>query len=270
MRAAPAALADGDPEIAARPSPVAVEHGKAAPADASPVDPGVVELELSYAPLWSGDLLGAGPGASTHAWSLAAAYGVAPDVDVAIAGTFASARDGTQPDASTAPRRGSGLGDLVASARWRFVNLPERALEVALVASAVLPVGSRGSATELAISQGYWSGRAALVATKDVGRWTTGAEVACAAPVAGDARGLLASAQANLAVGYHVRHWLQPELELNYQASFGADAHAVAVTVGVVVPWGGGHRIVAAVQQGVFGWNTPPTTGGVLAYKRAL
>jgi hypothetical protein len=73
-----------------------------------------------------------------------------------------------------------------------------------------------------------------------------------------------------LAVGYHVRHWLQPELELNYQASFGADAHAVAVTVGVVVPWGGGHRIVAAVQQGVFGWNTPPTTGGVLAYKRAL
>ncbi len=268
-RSASAAGMEIASDVAERPS-AGAEHGKALTGDASPVDPGVLETELAYAPLWTAGVLGGdATSASTQAWSLTATYGLVPHLDVKIAGAFAAVH-ATHLDGGVAPQTGSGLGVVVAGARWRFVDAPERQLELAAVANVVVPVGSHGSATDLAISQGYWSGRLAVVATRDVGRSTMNLELACVVPIAGDAHGLVAQGQANLAVGYHLARWLQPELELNYQATLGATAHVVAVTAGLVVPWGAGQRVITAVQQTVAAWNTAPTTGAVLAYKRTL
>jgi hypothetical protein len=44
----------------------------------------------------------------------------------------------------------------------------------------------------------------------------------------------------------------------------------LAVTAGLVAPFGGGHRIVAAVQQGVWGRNVGQTTTGIFAFKTAF
>lgn len=252
-------------------SPGVTEHGKASTGDASPVDPGTLETEFAYAPLWSGGVLGAGAtSASTQAWSVTATYGLVPDVDVAVSAAFAAVYDGTHVDGAMTLRTGTGLGDVVAGARWRFVDAPERELELAVAWSAVIPVGDHGSITALATSQGFWSGRVAVVATKDMGQFTTNLELACMLPIAGDAHGLVAQGQANLAVGYQVTRWFQPELELNYQATLGPTAHVLAVTAGLVVPWGAGQRVVAAAQQSVATWGAAPITGAVLAYKRAL
>jgi hypothetical protein len=255
--------------------PVAIEHGKAATADASPVDPGAVEAELGYAPVWNDrggtsgfDVADAG---HQHAFYGAMTYGVAPDVDVNVGLLFGSVYDAAhQHDDGSAPKRGSGLGDVTVGARWRFLNLEERAFELAFTAGAVIPTGSRHSTSEIGLSQEYWSARGALVATKDVGLTTWNAEVAIGAPMSGDAGGLRSVFQANAAFGVHVRPWLQPELELNYQSSYGVRSQQLAATAGLVAPFGDGHRIVAAVQRGLWGEATVQTTAALLTFKTAL
>jgi hypothetical protein len=270
------AVADALEDDAAEAAP-APEHGKAATADASPVDRGALEAELGYTPVWNNrggragfDVSDAG---RVHALTGTLTYGAAPDVDVKLAGGFGSAYDAAHEHADgSAPRHGGGLTDVAVGARWRFLNLAERALELAVTADAVIPAGARHTATQVGLTQDFWSARGALVATKDFGALTANAEVALGAPVSGDAGGLRSLAQVNAAVGYQLREWLQPELELNYQhqASLGPDAQVLAVTAGVVAPFGAGHRVVAAVQQGVWGRNTVQTTAAVLSFKTAL
>ena len=61
--------------------------------------------------------------------------------------------------------------------------------------------------------------------------------------------GLSSVFQANAAFGVHVLPWLQPELELNFESSFGVRSQVLAATAGVVAPFGAGHRVVAAGEQ---------------------
>jgi hypothetical protein len=259
------------PAAAGAEAPPAPEHGKAATADASPVDPGVLEAELGYAPAWNNRGGGAGfdvaERGSVHDLSGTLTYGVVSDVDLKLSTGFAAVHD-----SASLPRRGNGATDLAVGARWRLLNLADRAFELAVLADAVLPTGTRGSAKRLALSQEFWSARGALAATKDFGAVTTNAELALEAPVSGDAGGLRSIAQVNGAIGWQVMPWLQPELELNYQhdAALGPDAQVLAITAGVVAPFGEGHRVVAAVQQGVWGRNTTQTTAAVLSFKTAL
>ena len=254
----------------------AIEHGKAATADASPVDPGSVEAELGYAPTWNnrGGSAGFDPADDGHQHSLlgTVTYGVAPDVDVNVGLVLGSIYDAAhQHDDGSAPKRGTGLGDASIGARWRFANLQEHALELAFTAGAVIPTGTQHGPDEIGLSQEYWSARGALVATKDLGsRSTLNAEIAFGAPMSGDAGGLRSVLQANAAFGVHVLPWLQPEVELNYQASFGIRSQVLAATAGVVAPFGNGHRVVAAVQQGLWGQDATRTTAALLAFKTAL
>ncbi len=55
---------------------------------------------------------------------------------------------------------------------------------------------------------------------------------------------------------------------LNYLGALGAGTHALAVTAGVVAPWGG-QRVVAAVQRVVWG-DAAASTGVLLAVKTAI
>jgi hypothetical protein len=155
-------------------------------------------------------------------------------------------------------------------ARWRFLSLASQALELALTADAVVPVGSPHTSTRVGMTQKYWSARGALVATKDLGRLTANGELAWAVPVSGDAGGLRSTAQANAALGYELWPGLQPELEVNYQASVGRGSHVLGVTAGLVASFGDGYRVVGAAQRGLWGRNAVQTTSAVLAFKSAL
>ncbi len=72
----------------------APEHGKAATADASPVDRGVVEAELVYAPVWNNRGATGGFDAAqagyTHGVAATVTAGVARDVDVRLSAGFAT------------------------------------------------------------------------------------------------------------------------------------------------------------------------------------
>jgi hypothetical protein len=264
-----------DPDYAVGADAPAIEHGKAATADASPVDPGAVEAEIGFAPSWNSRGGSAGfdladDGSEQDLYG-AITYGVVPDVDVNLGFEFCWLRDeAARGEDGSGPTRGSGLGDLALGARWRFLNVPERALEMAFTAGAVIPTGTRGGPDALGMSQEFWSARGALVATKDLGATTMNGEVALEAPVSGDASGLRSVFQANAAFGVHVLPWLQPEIELNYESTFGIRSQVLAATAGIVAPFGDGYRIVAAVQRGLWGRDTTQTTAAVLSFKSAL
>jgi len=243
------------------------EHGKAATCDASPVEPGAVEVEVSYAPSGSDR---AQPG-HAHALTAAVTFGLAPDVDVRLAGGAAEVYDAAYRRADgSAPREGAGLTDVALGARWRFASIPERAVELALTAGVVAPAGAGETRDRIGLSQGYWSARAALVATKDVGALTANAEVAFTAPVAGDAGALVGIAQLGAGAGWQVARWLQPEVELGWQANVGTGAQVLTATAGVVLPLPSGARVVAALQQAIWGRQIVQTTAAVIALKTAL
>jgi hypothetical protein len=231
------------------------EHGKAGTADASPVSPGSFELEVGYAPVWSDAYLAVGLAqpqvASTHGLTVAAATGLVTDVDVKLSTVFATTYDGGHLHADgSAPKEGSGVGDLRLGARWRFLSVPRSALELAVIGETVVPVGTRHTATQIGLSQEFWSGRLALAGTMDLGRATFNVELGYMSPLAGKTEGARPVFQANLAAGYHLSTWLQPEVEVNYQRSVGTDAHVLAVTAGIVAPWGAASRIVARRAAG--------------------
>jgi Putative MetA-pathway of phenol degradation len=266
----PASAQDDD----AAPAP-ALEHGKAATADASPVDPGALEFEVGYSPLWSGaggtrGFVRGAP-ASLHAFSATLTHGVAPGVDAKVSAGFGSIHDEghLHADGST-PRDGAGTTDLVLGSRWRFVNLPGDGLELAVTADVIAPTGAPHTPERVGLTQGFWSARGALVATKDLGALTANGELAWTAPLSGGAGAAAGTVQANAALGCQLTPWLQPEVEVNYQATVGHDAHVLAATAGIVAPLRGGHRVVAAVQRALWGRNAVETTAAVFAFKTAL
>lgn len=257
----------------------ALEHGKLATSDATPVDPGILEIELSYGPSWS--LRGAGsfdraaPG-HAHEVGLGLTYGLLTGLDAAVSAGWASAYDAAwdlEPgDGISGPEHGQGLTDVAAGARWRFLRRAG-SLELALLGGVVAPAGARASVGRVGISQEHWSADLALVGSGDRGAVTANAEIGASVPFGarrGSARGTLF---ANVAAGWHVRPWLQPELELNYERAWSAGPtpgpESLSVTAGVVAPFGDGYRIVAGAQYAVWGRHTAQTVAATVAFKWA-
>jgi hypothetical protein len=244
------------------PAPSVPEHGKAFSCDATPVDPGGVELELAYAPWWW-----AAPGSvdragSAHALVLAAGVGLVRDLDARVALGWSFLRERATGQAEV---RGAGVGDTMLALRWRFLRVESPSVDLAVVGNVVVPTGTRGTPTSLGTSQEAWSLGGALVASADRGPWTANAELGWSSRLGspgGDDLGLLV---ANLALGVQVAPWLQPEVELNYQheveGGVEPDERVLWATAGVVLPVAPA-RFVAGVRLPV--WQVNAAAGPTL------
>jgi len=246
------------------------EHGKVNTGDATPVGAGVLEVEFGYAPSWArrrgwGSFDESAP-AYEHGFGLSLTWGPIEALDLGIETGYALIHDESDPEATD----GHGHGDGAVGARWRFLSAPS--IDLAVTTGATLPTGADGSPRRLAVSQGYFSWDSALVASWDAGRATGNVEVGFSLPLGSDREGARGVMVGNLAFGYHVLEWLQPEVELNYEheLAVGAEADLLASTLGVVVPWGAGNRVTAGVQQALWGQNTAAFTAASLAYKAAF
>jgi hypothetical protein len=261
--AAPAARGHGEP-----PAP---DHGKVATEDATPVGAGVVEVEAAYSPNVTNRGWGSferSAHAHAHGFSLSAAYGVSEDLDLKVGLGAGYVVDLSDPAGAT---RGSGLTDVVLGARWRFLADAARALDLAVTTAVVAPTGEDASDDSIGMSQGHWSVRNALVASKDWGRATANAAVALTLPVGGGAGELEAAGSASLAFGYALAPWLQPMLEVGYDAvRDGGTQERVAVTAGLSVSAASGHRLLLGVQQAVWGRGVAQTTTALVAVKTAF
>ncbi len=246
------------------------DHGKAVTDDATPAGAGALEVEAAYGP----SLTHAGFGpfdpaahAHSHAFTLTVLYGVTDHLDLQIGGGFGHVMDESDP---AGPTRGTGMADLTLGSRWRFLAIPERALDVMLTTTVIAPAGHQADGTSLGLSQGYWSVRNGLVASRDWGRTTADAELALTLPLGGGAAGLLWAGCGNVAVGYELVSWLQPFAEANYDLQRDGDMHQrLALTAGINLSARSGARLLLGVQHAVWGRGVPETTAGLVALKWA-
>ncbi|MBI5069595.1 MAG: transporter [Deltaproteobacteria bacterium] len=265
----PVARADPSPGLPDSPPP-GPDHGKVATCDATPVGAGRLEIELAYSPALTQRGMG-GFERSTHAHTQALVFslthGLADDVDVRLAAGVGEAMERTAPGQS---RTGTGATDLALGARWRFLADAERGLDLAVSATAVAPTGRPASDRAPGLTQGYWSVRGALVASKDWGSTTANAELAVVLPAARRS-GVGGAAFASLALGHALRPWLQPMAELSYDAAReGPLRQRLAVAAGLSLTGQAGERLLAGVQQAVWGRHQRQAVSALLALKLAL
>jgi hypothetical protein len=241
-------------------SEVSVEHRKLFTADATPVEPEKYEVEFAYRYAWA-DKVWDGEGRSgdrrrrqEQAAGLTLVAGLLRDLDFSIALDYLWIKD----EENLGPTKGNGLGDLGLGIRYRFLNREDKKWELAWISALTVPSGSRSDLNRLGTGQEYWSWVNALVATKDWGRLTANGEIGYSFPF-GDARGRArGSLSLNLAMGYQVWSWLQPELEMNFSKDFvseGEAAQVLALAAGLVMPVHERLQIHLGVQQGIWGRN---------------
>jgi hypothetical protein len=242
-------LADGAPpaspaaalEARFDPAPPAppLEHGKAFTGDATPVEPGRVEVELAYAPSWWATA-GAVDRLSGEQHQVAASVtvGLLPDVDARVVVGWALVR--AAPEAPGAPVHGEGLADTTLAARWRFLSLADPGIDLAVSAGVTVPTGRRPAPDRLGTGRDAWNVGGSLLASADLGRFTMGAELGFSAPVGPPTSNDVGLLVCNAALGYQALAWLQPELELNYQheIELGAqpDERVLWATAALVIP----------------------------------
>jgi hypothetical protein len=218
--APPAAASADDLAVDTRLEPMAEapsnEHGKAFTGDATPVEPGHVEVELAYAPTWwaTAGAVDRQEG-QQHQMGAAVGVGLLRDVDVRLVLSWAVVS--AAPTTPGAPVHGAGLADTTVAARWRFLHLAEPAIDLAVSAAVTAPTGVPASPEHLGTGGEAWSLGGSIAASADWGRFTTGLELGFSAPLRGSASNDVGLLVCNAAVGYQALPWLQPELELNYQ-----------------------------------------------------
>lgn len=271
------------PHARAAEDSLAIEHGKINTADASPVDPGHFEIEPSFSATsskryWDNSGNSHGRGLyREHNLGLSATAGVVDNLDVNISTGYSWLKDNENDfddyEELLGPFRGDDFTDLEVSGRYRFYKNDEQHLEIAYIAGMTIPTGSNSDRDEIGTSQEFWSFNQTLVMTKDWGRWTFNGDLGFALPIGNKRENARGTWNADIAVGYQVLPWLQPEVELNYSQDLleNADnAQVLAVTAGLVMPINETLRVNVGVQQGLWGENTDKATTFVTAAKFAL
>jgi hypothetical protein len=224
-----------------------VDHGKAFTGDATPVEPGQVEIELAYAPAWWATAGAVDRQAGEqHPVVAALGIGLLRDLDLRLAVGWTMVH--AHPGAPGAPVHGAGLADTAVAVRWRFLSLADPVIDLAVAAAVTVPTGSRTTPERLGTGRESWSLGGALLASADWGRFTLGAELGFSAPLAPRASNDVGLLVCNVAAGYQVLPWLQPELELNYQheVELGEerDERVLWATAALVVPVDGVRLLV--------------------------
>lgn len=221
------------------PPPTPLEHGKAFTGDATPLEPGRVEVELAYAPSWwatagAVDRLSG----EQHGVAASLAVGLLPDVDARIVVGWSLVH--AAPGTPGAPVHGEGFADTTLAARWRFLSLADPALDLAVSVGVTVPTGTRAAPDRLGTGGEAWSVGGSLLASADLGRFTLGAELGFGAPVGPPTSNDVGLLVCNAAVGYQALPWLQPELELNYQHEIELgeerDERVLWATAALVIP----------------------------------
>jgi hypothetical protein len=268
------------------------EHAKVVTSDATPNNPGQVELWGSYV-LQGGKFAWRSGGErekrgtyQAQLWETQTTVGIHKNIDIGIIQGFQhtldkennydEVRDMTGSageaveDETEGPTHGFGWGDLGVTSRWRFYDSAEKRLEIAYIPTVFVPTGRRGNFDHLGSSQGYTSFDNSFAFTKDLGRWNGTVNLGYNTPLGSSRRtnDYYGTTHANFAAGYQVLSWLQPEAELIYLHDFGGHgqtANLASVVLGFIMPFGDHMRVETGVQQDVFGSNKVQTTSGIFS-----
>lgn len=267
------------------------EHSKILTLDATPMDPGQVEVDLAYSVrggkfAWQSDTERYHRGTYlTHAWDVETYVGLYKDIDMALFQSFYHLLDkdnnynevseeidpGTgeaMEDTTGGPTHGGGRGDLGVMGRWRFYNNEEKKYEFAYSPTVYLPTGRRSNFDHLGPGAGYVSLANNLIYTQEYKRYCWTLNTGYNAPLANAIKteNYRGTWNFNAAVGYQLLSWCHPQFETIYNQSFenrGKGGKLVSVVLGAIFPVNDHLRFDVGIQQDVLGSNADQLTAGI-------
>jgi hypothetical protein len=267
-----------------------VETAKLITWDTTPNDPGHFEFDTSYNFLggnkaWSTDVNRRSRElVTTHQFEELVFLGIAKNVDLFVGDGFSIQTDkqnnvdefagmldpvtGEQvPDTTQGPSHGHGLKDMQTGLRWRFYHNESNELGLAYVPLFQIPIGRLGKYEHLAPGQGFTTMDNRLVVTKNFGRASFSANLAYRAPFSNlkKTHNYCGTFNTNIAGGYQIKPWLQPEMEILYNQDFkknGKGTKLVTMVLGAIVTVNSHLRFDAGLMQDVLGSDVSQTTGG--------
>lgn len=272
----------GQEALAANIAEGAIEHEKINTADATTVDPGRFKMEGAFG-YGSSDMTFNDNGtahssgfASKHELALGLTAGLVKNLDVTIKMGYDWLENkgyDYDGDGIRGPKTGSGFGDLDMSARYRFYQNSAENTEVAYIGGFTTPTGTDSDNSELGTSQGYWTFNNMLAGSKDWGKWTANADIGFNLPFGEDKGNERGTILLDLAGGYQVLPWLQPELEMNYRQDMLAhedNLEKLSMTAGLIMPVRKNLLIKTGIQQDIFGRNAAVATSYTLSAKMSF
>jgi len=240
------------------------EHSKINTEDPSPVAPGNVEIETAYSFMTAnkaldekGETISRGYRAE-NAFDVGIGVGILEDFDAGVGMGYVTMRDN-----DTDQETGRGFGDIGVGARWRFWRDDKYHIEFAYLQGLTVPVGNSENERELAPGQKFWSADQRFAFCKDWPKWTLGTDFGFEIPFGEKREDCRGVASANVAAGYKVFDWLQPEIELNGSreiVNHDSASETLAVTVGVILLFGENWKFMAGAQQVLLARNADKET----------
>ena len=247
--------------------------------DATPVDPGKVELVTLYSIMGSKKQWKTSGGRvkrkmlREHGFEVEANMGVFDGFDFGLTQGYSILTDKENeydPDDEdlSGPHKGFGRSDLGVHARWRFYQSEDETLRVAWVPWIVIPTGRRSNLDHLGPSQGYVSLGNTLAVTQDINRWTMTGNIGYEALLAEKDRreNSAGTFEVGYGIGYHILDWLKPHVEAIYGHEFeqsGKGSKVFRMIFGVIMPLNDHLRFDAGLVQDIMGSGTDQTTSGV-------
>jgi hypothetical protein len=240
----------GSPSSPGSASPAVAETAKLITEDALTVDPGKTEVEFGYSFLTTNRTF-------TDGNDLAHRTTLAGQVLSSNATHGFSLRDVLQDESK---ELADGLGNVTINAKWRFFESQGGGVAISWLPGFTAPFGSTDNSTKVAPGQDFWSLDNTLALTFVAERFNLNVDAGYALPIGekrGDRRG---SWIGDVAIGYQLTFWFQPEVEFNYShdrvASPGGDSELFALTVGAILNLSSSLRLDLGVQQALYGRNT--------------
>ena len=187
-----------------------------------------------------------------------ATYGVTDSLDVHVAYSWADLLD-----AEEEAHDGQGVGDTDLGLKWNFLSSEDCGLIFAYAPSIILPTGDSGSSSTLGISQDYYSVNQLLVFSYASDVLSVNVDTGYVLPFGEDREDERGQYVFDMAFGYQLTSWLQPEVELNYiheYESGESDADSLATTAGVIMNVADDWRVDLGAQQVFYGKNADLNT----------
>jgi len=239
------------------------ETAKLVTEDAPTVDPGKTEVEFGYnfiatkRTFTGGNDFAKRTTLAGQVFNFNVTHGLVDGFDAALG---VSLRDVIEDDSD---ELADGLGNVTFKTKWRFFESQDEGVAISWLPGFTAPFGGADDSTKVAPGQDFWSLDNTLALTLVAERFNLNVDAGYSLPIGNERDEQRGAWIGDVAVGYQLNSWFQPEIEFNYShglVSVGGDSDLFALTAGAILNLTSSLRLDLGVQQAFYGRNTDALT----------
>ena len=243
---------------------IEAETSKLATEDAPTTSPGELEIEVGYGRTEASryfdqdNHLEHRKVALNNEVGTKITYGILDNLDASVGYGWASLLDSEEE-----AHDGQGAGDTSLGFKWNFYSCEENGLSLSYSPNIIFPTGESGTSARLGVSQEFYSVDQLLILTYINEAFTMNIDSGYVLPFGNEREDSRGEYLADVAFGYQLKEWLQPEVELNYAHGYvhnDSDSDSLAITAGFIMNVAEDWRIDLGAQQVLYGRNSDLST----------